>query len=174
VGSELTPAERAYRWKVSTGMIKRPGILRRYAGNPALRFWSKVRFRPQPHCWEWTGAIQNTGYGAVRWEGRTVSPHRLAFEFCVRPIADGELVCHKCDNRRCVNPAHLFAGTPADNSKDAALKSRIPSKLSVADVTAIRSRIGGYGTQTALAREYGVSISTINHIKTGRNWRHTG
>lgn len=108
--------------------------------------------------------------------------HRFAWAIHNGPITDGKHVCHTCDTPACVNPAHLFLGTPADNTADKVQKGRAKggcppgsghhrAKLHESDIPAIRAK-KSHMSLNALAREYGVSKRAIHFIVHGRHWKH--
>lgn len=136
-------------------------------------------------CWLWTAATFANGYGAFRLggrSGRTAYTHRLAWELTNGPIPDGVEVCHSCDVRACVNPAHLFLGTHAENMRDMADKGRAKTsnakgeahplaRLTAADIAAIRERYAAGGVlQRELATEYGVGQVHISRVVRGLSW----
>lgn len=90
----------------------------------ACRFWSKVE--KSDGCWEWNASIfKLTGYGQFALEStRPINAHRMAWILEHGDIPDGMNVCHHCDNRLCVNPAHLFLGSQQDNMIDMTEKGR--------------------------------------------------
>lgn len=123
-------------------------------------------------CREWTGPRKPDGYGVVTVRGKTYAVHRLAYELWVGLIPEGECVLHRCDNPPCFQLAHLFPGTKRDNNLDRDAKGRKFAILTEDDVRQIRSRLTGkYGNQSALAREFGVHLSTLNSLAKGRSWR---
>lgn len=130
-------------------------------------------------CWLWTGYVRPGGYGEAYFERDSkrvrVLAHRASYEAFHGAV--GELcVCHRCDVRSCVNPAHLFLGTHADNSADRNAKGRQargerngPAKLAEWQVQAIRA---DKRLQREIAVDYGVTDHTISAIQSRKLWRH--
>lgn len=149
----------------------------------AERFWSKVDKRGPDECWNWTATLNNRGYGQLGENARLVYAHRVSWKLNAGPIPAGVCVLHRCDNRPCVNPAHLFLGTQADNMADMARKGRADrlrkakgeqcwnARLSVGDVSYIRSPAVVGLTDKDLSRYFGVSEATVNHARSGRSWK---
>ena len=145
------------------------------------RFWSKVDRRGPDECWPWEATRNQDGYGRF-WLGELKSAHRVAWEIANGPIPKGRCVLHRCDNPQCVNPAHLWLGTHADNMADRDAKGRQwdrrgenhpHSKLTELDVICIRHWLkDGRWTQQKIADAFGIGRMTISNINTGRVWSH--
>lgn len=156
------------------------------AKNTPQNFWRKVHIREPHECWEWQGAKTSSGYGNLTWHGLHVQAHRVAYFLTNGGIAlptnfrqEGvakryrRFVLHKCDNRLCCNPEHLFLGSMRTNQLDAYAKGRkvqprsqhANAKLTAAQVVEIRRRYDtGESKQIPLAKEYGVSQRVISLI----------
>lgn len=128
------------------------------------RFYAKVSKTPTERgCLEWLGSRNCEGYGCF---GADYLSHRVAWILANGQIPRGYIVCHRCDNPSCVNPAHLFLGTHADNTRDMNTKKRrrIPAKLTVDDVREMRSEKFAGWKKIEIARHFGISSSHVSNI----------
>jgi hypothetical protein len=137
---------------------------------------------PWSGCRIWLGAITQGGYGrsevARRKHGTTIV-HRALFSELNGSVKSGLYVCHHCDTPQCVNPEHLYIGTPSDNAQDRAQKGRSAPKagglngravLSDPQISFIKKTLGAGYKQSDVAKMYQVSQSTISRIKRGKSW----
>lgn len=143
-------------------------------------------------CWEWQGARNNQGYGQMHFEGKTASVHRVVFALSNGAIPDGEgyhgtCVLHRCDNRVCCNPEHLFLGSNKDNVHDMMLKDRqtlgyaakppvgeknVNAKLTAEGVLLIRKLSAAGELGYVIAGKLGVNKTTVSRVLLGKTWRH--
>lgn len=140
-------------------------------------------------CWEWTGRRSRQGYGRYEIKNVVYAAHRIAWSVQNGPIPRGLFVCHRCDNPPCINPDHLFLGTPAENIRDAAAKGRLAklvcphgrkargeriggSKLRERDVLAIRRLRAAGSSLRELSGMFGVCEATISLAARGIIWTH--
>ena len=151
----------------------------------ADRFWEKVDkngpiIRPElGPCWVWTASLRDTGYGQLMITETRIpekAPRIAWFLEHGEWPPDDKQVCHKCDNRPCVRPDHLFLGTNDDNIRDKIAKGRQPrgiqqSDLTVDNVLTIR-RLAGELPQTVIGTLFGIDQSSVSHIVTRRSWAH--
>lgn len=135
-------------------------------------------------CWNWVGYIQSSGYGQFSFKNKPVLVHRAAWSLWNnQEIPSGLFVCHHCDNRRCVNPEHLFLGTALDNVRDCISKQRHLKgfckghlhgrkkrirKLSDEDIRQIRVTLYNKEPLAVIADRYGVTMSCVSVIRRGK------
>lgn len=168
---------------------RQPRILPEMSVELVRRFWSKVALTADTNrCWEWQAATSEPyfdherGYGSFGLEGLMWRAHRIAYKLFYGHDPGLMHVCHRCDNPPCVNPHHLFLGTPKHNINDCQQKGRKftpPSvgtqngraRLQVVDVQAIRQRFTAGETQTSLAAQFGVAQAHISRIVLGTRWQ---
>ena len=195
---DKTVAAHHYAWQLMYGIQGPLSLLHKCQNKDCVRpdhlmiafgeehFWQQVR--RSVHCWEWQGSTRR-GYG--RWLGEPA--HRFSWRLS-NEIPEGLLVLHKCDNRKCVRPQHLFTGTQADNMADKVSKGRqakgnthgskthperllrgeavTGAKLKVADVLAIRNLYAQGVTKAEIARRFDVSPGSAGKVIANRTWAH--
>ncbi len=144
-----------------------------------LRFWAKVDVRGEDECWEWVASKNSDGYGTFGIQGKTCSPHRIAWVLASGEIPYGMRVCHHCDNRACANRNHLFLGTQKQNIRDAASKYRMSrgenhyrSNLEESDILAIRKRFLEGESHVSISKDFGISQRQASRIANKKQWRH--
>lgn len=128
-------------------------------------------------CWEWQGTIDGYGYGVIDFNRRRYRAHVLALEYDGRPVTEGLVACHHCDNPRCVRPSHLYPGTPKDNVNDASVRGRLArgerhhkAKLTEEKVAEMRQLLGVPFAE--IARRFGISRPNAAKIMKRELWRH--
>jgi len=139
------------------------------------RLWKSYEPEPNSACWLWNLSLNRDGYGLVNTLRKTRQAHRVAYELAIGPIPRGMCVLHHCDVPPCINPSHLFLGTPAANMADRDRKNRQAryerqwrARLTQDAVRAIRS---SSEPVAALAARYDIDSSAIQAVLDGRTWK---
>ena len=164
---------RPERTKICTDTTISPAVV--------ARFWAKVTVAEPPDCWPWTGAISRNGYGSIKVNGKAASAHRVAYSLAHGHPPAGLLIRHKCDNRACCNPHHLETGDHVQNARDMVERGRARqgpakgekngnAKLNGEAVARIRELFKQGKTNTAIAKDYGVTHAMISSIRRGKSW----
>jgi hypothetical protein len=121
-------------------------------------------------CWEWRGALNEHGYGWLKWKQKYWLAHRFAYDTWVGNIPDGQVVCHACDNPKCINPKHLWLGTPAQNRMDMYTKGRHGRKLTRDQAEEIRLAYSFGDSNQQIAKRYNISKGMVRQITSGKAW----
>lgn len=179
--SMRTVAHRRCGFLIGATMKRKPGPVGRSKEEAIALLFRRVTLKGE--CFEWNMCRTKGGYPRVSFEGRQYYAHRLCFEAYVGEIPEGCFVCHRCDNPPCINPLHLFAGTPKDNITDMDDKGRRrnvnlrgsahgSAKLHEDDVKCIRLLSSDYNMSYArIGALFGVGSTTVHYaVKYG--WRH--
>lgn len=156
--------------------------------NAKERLLSKLK-KCESGCWEWIGKVNPSGYGMMLlWGLKIQTAHRASYLLHFGILPKDKLVCHKCDNKICCNPDHLYLGTPKDNTRDAIERGRFPkgpnkskghigeknskSKLTNEKVKHIRFLCEKGLKKSIIAEIFGVHSSQIQRIAKGKSWNH--
>lgn len=145
------------------------------------RFWKRTQRNSDGECWPWLGAQRN-GYGAIKLDGKVVSAHVVSFVMHGGELAEGIIVTHSCDNRICVNPTHLVAGTPTSNVVEMHQRRGIPVACGVECYNAVLNddlvrqirclaKENHWG-EIRISRSLGLSESVVKGVLSGKNWKH--
>lgn len=140
------------------------------------RFWRHANKGAASACWEWQGGLDSKGYGTLRngdGQRRRLLAHRVSFAINNGELIAGLVICHSCDNPKCVNPAHLFQATQRENTLDAVAKGRLkPSNRNsgtstlTANLVEILDALRNGERQVDIAARFDTSQTTVSYIKT--------
>lgn len=150
----------------------------------ADKFWKRVTKHSDSECWLWMSHVDRDGYGHFQFrhnkDKQKIRAHRVSYMLANNCVVDSDVfVCHKCDNRACVNPNHLYLGDNNTNIADCVLRGRTArgvkntnSKLTEEQVLRIKLKLADSQSRGSIAKEFDVSKSTISYIANNRTWKH--
>lgn len=148
------------------GNPEKPWVLEAWV----IGFGERVHPEPTTGCWLWDGSVSPAGYAWIRRGGTCFLLNRLVLRHILgRPIRKGHFACHRCDTPACINPDHLYEGTPKSNSEDARRRDRFPAKMTQSQVVEMRKRYAKGELQKELAAEFGVHYTTVSKIVRGKS-----
>lgn len=175
--SLLHPYARCY--PIENGFLLLKGFEMKFHLTLEDRFWEKVDRKSSDECWNWLGGIHMNGYGGFNDGTKSMKAHRFSWILFYGEIPEGKLICHKCDNRKCVNPNHLFLGTQKDNIQDRIRKGRSKyavgerhgnHKLTKETVLKIKQLLKQGRTQTEIAHIFNIDHRQIHCIEHKKTW----
>lgn len=142
------------------------------------RFWEKVNKAGPNECWLWTAGLHKSGYGSIGINGKSVLAHRLSYLWANGNLPEDLAICHKCDERKCVNPAHLFVGTLSDNNADRHNKGRsrgashkgTKNPMAILTEEKVREIAASEGSLKEIGKKFGIPFGCVSEIKRGKSW----
>lgn len=181
MSEKMNPEEARVEWSSAAGAHAFDGLFQ-YGVTPADidRWFATVEVTSE--CWNWTGAKNGDGYPYTNLRGQILRGNRLFWMLANRrSIPHDRLACHSCDNRACVNPAHLWLGTLTDNNRDRAAKGRSrdqrgtknnQAKLDDSKAIEIRRLYKAGLLQREIGAQFGITQTMVGRIVRGKAWTH--